>query len=544
MTPIIEQVLDELRSTWRYRWIALSVAFVVALAGWALVLSLPDQYEAYARVFVDTSTALKPVLQGLAVEQDVNGELNYVRQSLLAGPELEKIATAGGVMPTAKLMDDQARARVIAAMAARITLTVHSASDREDERKTAGTIYSIGYKDGSRDRALHVVEILLNTFVEETLGGKRENSATAQKFLEAQLKDYERRLRTAEDRLADFKKSNIGLMPTEGGSYFTQLQSELDAAAKTRTALETATARRAELSRQIHGDTAILAAGISPTTGPNGAPGAGGDTLSRMAEAQARLDELLLKFTDKHPDVIAARETLEELKKRRAAEIDALRHGDANAAAATRASINPVYQSVQLGLNQADVEIASLRSELQQHESRAAELKQRLNTAPQVEAEYAQLNRDYDINKTQYASLLANYEKAQLGEQADKAGSVRFDVVQPPAASFQPISLRRTLLIGVVLVVSCVLGAAVAYGLNLLNPVLMSANALMTFTGVPVLGVVGNAYPGSERPRLRRQSLVFSGAAASLVVLCVLVLILNWSGVRLSAQFFQSLVGA
>jgi hypothetical protein len=64
-----------------------------------IVFALPDRYAAFARVFVDTRTALKPVLQGLTVDQDVDAQINYVRQSLLAGPQLEKIAIASGVLP-------------------------------------------------------------------------------------------------------------------------------------------------------------------------------------------------------------------------------------------------------------------------------------------------------------------------------------------------------------------------------------------------------------------------------------------------------------
>jgi polysaccharide chain length determinant protein (PEP-CTERM system associated) len=542
MTSLIEQILDELRSAWRFRWWALSIAFVISLCGWALVLALPDQYEAFARVFVDQRTALKPVLQGLAVDQDVGAELNYVRQSLLAGPQLERIATESGVLPPG-IQDDKLKARLLRDMVGRIVLTVKSASDREEERNTAGQIYSIEYRDGKRARALSVVQILMDTFVEKTLGGKIEGAATAQKFLESQLKDYDARLRAAENRLADFKKRNVGLMPTDGVSYFTQLQTEFDAVNKTRTGLDTALARKAELVKQLHGDTAILAVANAPVPGANGTSGGGGDTLSRISEAQARLDELLLKFTDKHPDVIAARQTVADLKVRREAEIEGLRKGDPNAAAATRASANPVYQSLQLSLNQADVEIAALRSELVQHEQKTAELRQRLNTAPQVEAEFAQLNRDYDVNKAQYAALLGNYQKAQLGEQADKAGSVRFEVVQPPFASFQPVSLKRPLLAGIVLVVSMVLGGAVAFVLHLFRPIVVSSKGLEAFTNARVLGTVGVAFPRRAQRSARLATFCFSSAAAVLFLLFVATLVLNWSGIRLTSLIFKDVVG-
>src|SRR6202012_632718 len=157
--------------------------------------------------------------------------------------------------------------------------------------------------------------------------------------------------------------------------------------------------------------------------------------------------ELLLKYTDRHPDVIATRATLAELNQRRATELANLRRGDASAVASSGAGNNPVYQSMQLELNKVDVEIAALRRELAQHQGTVAELRPRLNTAPQVEAEYQQLNRDYDVNKAQYTALLESYQKARLGEQADKAGSVRFEVVLPPTSPVAPVAPKRTLIL-------------------------------------------------------------------------------------------------
>ena len=99
MTLQILYVLNEIRGAWRFRWVALACSLVIAIVGWAIVFALPDRYAAEARVFVDTRTALKPALQGLTTDQNVDAQINYVRQSLLEGPQLEQIATEVGVLP-------------------------------------------------------------------------------------------------------------------------------------------------------------------------------------------------------------------------------------------------------------------------------------------------------------------------------------------------------------------------------------------------------------------------------------------------------------
>jgi polysaccharide chain length determinant protein (PEP-CTERM system associated) len=530
-SPIVDELVDRFRGAWRFRWLALGVACAIAFAGWMAVFTLPDEYEASARVFVDTRTALKPALQGLAPEQDVSAQLNYVRQSLLKGPQLEAIARQSGVIPAA-ITDPRVAERMLDRVSDRTFITVRSASEGEDQRNGSGSLYGISYRDSDRARSLRVVTLMLSTLIDQTLGGKRADAENAQKFLEDQIKDYEARLHTAEERLADFKKRNLGLMPTEQGGYFAQLQQETDALAKTKTSLATAVARRTELSRELRGDVAISVG--APGAGPAGTPPT--DTVARIAETQQHLDELLLKFTDKHPDVIAARQTLVELKERRETEIESLKRGDPNAVAATGASSNPVYQSTALALTQTDVEIAALRAELEQHENKAAELHRMLNVAPQVEAEFAQLNRDYDVNKAQYTALLQNYEKARIGEKAENAGSVRFEVVEPPTADFAPVWPPRIQLLAFALLLALVCGTGLATLLHRLWPVVGSARSLEQLTNVPLLGVVSSAFPGADQKAARRDLLILSTVTACLVLAFAVVLVLNHAGVRLSVQ--------
>jgi polysaccharide chain length determinant protein (PEP-CTERM system associated) len=268
----------------------------------------------------------------------------------------------------------------------------------------------------------------------------------------------------------------------------------------------------------------------------------GRDTLSRIQETQAKLDELLLKFTDKHPDVIAARATLGELKKRRAVELESLRRGDASAVASSGAGNNPVYQNIQLELNKEEVEIAALRRESLQHQSIVAELRQRLNSAPQVEAEFQQLNRDYDVNKAQYAALLGSYQKARLGERADNAGSVRFEVVLPPTASVTPVWPRRTSLLAGIWMGAMLLGAALAYGLHVFKPIVSSVAAVNELTSFPVLGVVSVAFPSRQRLEFRRDMWRFSAAVGCLVAALAVAFALNWAGARLPVHAIRSSV--
>lgn len=529
MKDLLEQILEQVRGSWRFRRYALIAAWIVAPLGWAAVFVLPDVYQASSRVFVDTRTALRPVLQGLTLDQDVNAQLNLVRQSLLASPQLEPVAVEVRLLDP-RTATPQQRSRVLNGLRERITIAVAVAGDGND-REAAGSIYTIQYKDVSRDRSLQVVDILKNRLIENTLGGKRMGSENAQKFLTSQIQEYEVRLRDAEDRLAQFKKRNVGLMPDESGGYFTRLQIEMDAVTKGQSQLAIATSRREELQRQLRGE-APIAAATGAVANPGAPGGGGGDTLSRIKESQAKLDELLLRFTDKHPDVVATRETLESLKLRREAEMEALRRGDPNAAASSGASSSPVYQSIQLSLNQTDVEIASLRRDLADRQNKVAELRKNLDTMPQVEAEYARLNRDYDVTKANYTALVERLEKSRMGEEASSSGSVRFDVIEPPTAAFTPVSPKRSILILGVFVGALSVGAGLALLLHQLRPVFNSSRALGAFTGLQVLGTVSMIWLERQQHALRRSYVRYAIAMAALLLLGAVVLQMSRMGIR------------
>jgi polysaccharide chain length determinant protein (PEP-CTERM system associated) len=539
LNPSLQQLFDQFVGVWRYRWPAVAVAMVAAFAGWGIVFSMPDRYEAETQVLVDSRTALKPALQGLTNDQDVGVQLSYVQQSLLVDAQLCRIVNAAGMLP--ECAADPGGAQLpLAQIRKRIQMAVQSIDDRSGQPGSAGATFDITYQDEDRAHAFKVVSVLLDTLITQTMGGKRQGSEHAQEFLGSQLKEYEKRLQASEDKLAAFKSQHLGLLPNDDGGYFAQMQKENQAVAEAKITLLMAQNRRATLEGQLHGNAAVLASSVVQPSNANGSPAT--DTASEIAGTQAHLDELLLKFTDKHPDVIATRAALAALKARRAAEIVSLRSGDAAAAAATGASSNPVFQSIQLALNKTDVEIADLRTQLEQHESKAHDLNKLVDTAPQVEADYSQLTRDYDINKAQYAALLSSYDKSKLGQSADAAGSVGFHIVQPPTVSFKPVSPRRSALLAEVLVVALAAGVALAYALDQFNPVLGSAGAVAQLTGLTVLAEVGPAFPTRAKVISRRELRHVSIAVVCLVAVFLVELSLSGAGLRLDIPALQHMV--
>ena len=308
MQEQLQQLLDHGRGMWRFRRLALIVAWVVCMVGWLVVLALPPVYEAKARVYVDATAVLRPLLQGIAVDQDVGAQLNFVRQAMLSRPHLERVAQDNDLFLTARTPEQ--REAVLTELAKKIAIEAAVQGDNNN-RRDGSTLFSISYTGAKRDTALNVVRTLVNSFLENTIGGKRTGSESAQQFLEKQIKDYDQRLADAEAKLAAFKKKYVGLSPGGQGDFFTRLQTEQDAIQRTQASLTNALNRRGVIARQLQGEQAVLAAPVVP-----GQPALATSTSVKIQETEARLQELLLRYTEKHPDVIATQETLRELKSR------------------------------------------------------------------------------------------------------------------------------------------------------------------------------------------------------------------------------------
>jgi protein tyrosine kinase modulator len=524
---IIVKILNDLRGSWRFRWYALAIAWGLCLVGWAATFLIPDTFEANARVYVDTQSALRPLLKGLAVEPDVDSELALVRQALLSRPRLEQVSRETDLSIRAKTPED------LQALIANLQQRIVIQADSRNANSTTDGTYRITFRDTSREKSVQVVERLLNSFVEDTLGNKREGQEGAQRFLKEQIADYEQRLAAAESRVAEFKKRNVGKMPDDRGDYFARLQTEMTETDNVRRQLALAEARREELSRQLSGEEPFMFGFEDAATQPRPGSGGRGDVAARLQELQRREEELLLRYTEKHPEVIAVRATIADLQKQQEAELARVRAGQAATGSLSQSlKTNPVYQGIRVEMNRTEVQIAELRRDLGQRQARLNELQQLVNNVPEVEAELARLNRDYEVTRTQYQQLVQRLETAKLSQDAARTGTVSFQVIDPPGALLTPVAPNRMLMLAAVFVIALGAGLGAAYVLNLTRPVFYDVRTLTAMLGLPVLGPVSRGWFAGARARERTQMLVFSCAGALLVVALGAVLVLRGPALR------------
>jgi polysaccharide chain length determinant protein (PEP-CTERM system associated) len=526
---LLEQTLDELRGAWRFRWLGIAVAWTVAAIGWAAVFAMPNTYEANARVYVDSRNALRPLLQGLAINPDVASSLDLVRQVLLSRPHLEKVAHATELDVRARTQQD--KGELVSSLQRRIII---EAADSRSRSSSEG-LYRISFRDSSREKSLAVVQTLLNSFVEDTLGSKRTGQEAAVHFLDQQIADHEKRLSEAEARLSEFKKKNVGAMPDQRGDYFARFQQEQLGLDQARANLALAESRGQEIGRQLASeDPMLLGADPTATGGAAGGASRGGDLTVRIQDLEKKLDELLLRYTDKHPEVIATRDSLTELRKRQADELARIRlHQPPTGSLSGSLKPNPVYQDLAMEQKRTAIQIAELRQDVAQRQSRVSELKKLVDTVPEVEAELARLNRDYEVTHSQYLELAKRRETANLSEDADRTGIVKFDVIDPPVASFKPVAPNRPLLCSGILVLALGAGLWIPYVLNHLRPVFQHARSLAEVTGLPVLGAVGRTWVSRAKDRERFDVLRLSGVSALLLLAFGAVLVWYEMGVRL-----------
>lgn len=492
MHELLYQVASNVRAAWRYRWFAIGTAWIIAIGGWAAVHRTPDRYEATARVWVDSQSVLKHLMAGITAQPNVQQLVAMLSRTLTSRPNLEKVI--GMANMESEIKNPLDRELLITRLTKELTL-----------RSAGGdNLFTIGYTNTDPKKAQLVVQSLLTLFEEAAHSSNRADSEAAQRFIEEEIKNYKEKLDAAENAVIQFKRRQA-LAAGARGDHATQLLSLRAALDEARMELKIAEMGMDVINRRVADQPEV--------------PDLVGDTHAsdeidpRVKALEQKRDALRVNFTDQHPDIVAITRTiaqLEEEKKTQAAQ------RRPSATAGPTSGVLP--RQLTLSVAAAETNVAAAKVRVAEYTKRYDDLLAAAAAAPEADAQFAHLTREYESAKSSYASMVSRRETARISDEMESRANVtNFRVVDPPQVSPRPTSPNRPQLNLMVLLLAIGGGAALAYLLSQLRPTISDERRLREVTGALVLGTVVKDWTKTERQRRTRGLIAFFASVASLL---------------------------
>ncbi len=504
MQDQFSEILFLVKGVIRNKWIITIVAWVVCSAGWAYVHKMPDVYESSARVHVDTRTMLRPLLKGMAVQTDVKGLIMIMKKLMFTQFNMIKVAELAGI-------DVTGTENQINSIVKDLKDQVQINGGKRDE------IFQIISSSDSPLEAKTIVQSVLTVFSEQTQKSSLNDVDSAQRFLDVEIKEYEQRLRNAERAKENFKRENIGLLPGDPGA------GQIGAIQMLRRNLETAELKLSELrskkkvlkiqlSEALNsGDEWGLTEVFDTNTNSIG--------NSRLALLEDNKILLLLKYTEKHPKIIAIQKIIDAINAEEAEKNLVSLDVEGFIIPSEKAMANPYVQTIKVGINDVDTEMATINSRVNSYKKRMIKEDEQFNSRLAIETEMQNLNRDYASIKKNYLVLIDRREKARLSSRLDsQVSTLKFKIIDPANLPLNPSSPKRKVLYTVVLIAGFVVGIALALLKIILRPTFSGAKQVRDDTQLPVLGVITEVINEDQLKRNQKKMLLYGFANIVLVV--------------------------
>ena len=444
----------------RRTWIIATTIVTMLVSLWLARQRVPV-YQATATVKFEQSTNVS----GLLVEvlsYSTSDNIETQATLIKSYPVVEEVARRMGRLPEASrdsaVRESRTYQHTLDALAAKIRtnrlpntsileITATSTNPRE-ARDLANTVAEVYRDHNKQNRNARLTE--------------------ARKFIEAQLKEVEARVKRAEEEIWAFRDANRVISPGAEStvllSLFTQVRADIEKARQQRTELEQLQARLARTD-----PASVTERVYVETTNP---------ALLRLQTAQTELTmertQLALEATDKHPRLRAIDERLREVRFEMRRELGA--------------------------------QIATLKNREDILAGQMTELMQKNREVPAVELGLQRLQRDAKVNDDLLTLLKTKHQEALIKE---SEGVEEVALVRPATEPGTPIGSNtvNTMVVGALL--GLMLGLVLAFVQETLDTSIGTIEDVESYLDVKVLGIVPHIDPRETMERLleRRPSL-------------------------------------
>ncbi len=478
----------------RRKYIALSVGLAaLSICTWGSFF-WPKTYKASSTVFIEKSSIINPLIQGVGVPSNMEEKLRTLKDSITSRNIVERVIKKLGIDTEAKNAGQYES--LIGSIRNNLDVTVKGQSGREAD------MFTISYMGEDPKIVRDLVNTLVSEYIEENLGYRRTDAYGAYEFIQSQLLEYKKKLDESDRAIREFRERNPHMVPQSETTLLGRLEGFETGRIEAEIRLKELLRKKDNLQKQLSGEKELTVAFVTREGSPQ----------ARLNYLNNQLMLLMTKYTDNYPEVIKVKSELEELKRQIAHGKDS--HVD-NVGSETSA-INPIYQQLKEDFTKTDAEIESLRArsvELSRQQQAAQGI---LGRMPKEQEEWSKLQRDRNVYQKIYDDLLQKLENARVSkdiELTDK--TTNFRVVDPAVFPSYPVKPDRVkmILLGIFLGIASGIGTAI--GLEYLDPSFKDEDSIESKLKLPVLITIPRMVTEADKlsaKRLDRRVFLASGA--------------------------------
>ncbi len=363
-----------------------------------------------------------------------------------------------------------------------------------------GDVFTISYSGGQPDKVVKVTNAIAAKFIEENLKYRQERATDTSSYTNQELAMAKKVMDEKENAMRDYKLENYNEMPEHREVNMTRLtslqeqyqgkQDSIQDLERTLVLIQDQMNNQKKLAQRSTGGVAVVDGTISE----------GSDNYQRLAQLRSNLDSLLMKYTEKHPEIVRLRKLIAKLE----AEVQS-EGKDGNALGTRSQSASSAVVKGQAGqrmnadsakiLMQLDVQRKDIERKIADIEGEKVQLKEKIEqyekwvaAAPVREAEWSSLTREYDQLKKHYdylvgqnleAESMLNLERRQKGSQ--------FKIEDPGRYPGKPIKPNFLMIMGMTIMVGLGLGVGGALALDIFDASVRDPETIEPLFGVPLL---------------------------------------------------------
>jgi protein tyrosine kinase modulator len=518
----------------RRRRLMLMVALPIVIIAVLLAMTLPNVYRSTAVIQIEEAENLKNVAD--RDTQDTRYADQYV-QTLSTRVLSDKNLV--GMLEGMKLypQQDDDLAATLQRLHKDISVDIVTMPILDPNTGRSRDIinaFSVSLDNRKPELAQQGAQWLVRSFLDQNRLDRQTQAASAAKFFGSEAQRMRDRVNKLEARLAEFKAKNAGQLPELTGSNLNVMDRTERDIQDIETQIQALRRERVFLVAQL-----------------NQAKSVGPETTS-IAQLQAEYDRKRATYSENHPDVVALRRQIEQMRaggsasgmtlqqqlqnqrsilaevrqrysedhpdvKRIERNIAALQARISSGETADRsaAADSPVSVQLQTQLNAADTQIAALEARNAELRAKMSDLESKLSVAPQVEREYQEVTRDLTSARTKYEELVKRQMDAEVSEAAIAGGtSDKFKVISSPKTPADPAQPKRIAIVVVGLVFAVIAALSGAIAAQIFDPNVRGARDIEAVLDVsPLIAVPVIESSRTAAARKRHMTLVLAATA-------------------------------